>query len=237
MIKIIQKPSAHFEPRKDKISYIIFHATATKDIDETFYYLIDSQKPNRVSAHYVIDRNGDIYQLVADEYKAFHAGLSNWKTYGLRKGINSLNDASIGIEFQCPEVQGGLGHFTKKQISAGLALTRLLMEKHKIKPECVLGHSDIAPHRKQDPGPHFPWRIFGRAGMGTWTDKIEPSHSKLLAQSLEKLLAKIGYPTNYGKEVCIQAFKRHYMPHAQINGKETLRALKKAACLNEVLKN
>ena len=81
MIKIISCPSPNFENRKDKISFLILHATATRNLEHTFSFLIHSQKPKRVSAHYVIDRNGLIYRLVDDDKRAFHAGLSNWKGY------------------------------------------------------------------------------------------------------------------------------------------------------------
>ncbi len=233
MIKIISCPSPNFENRKDKISFLILHATATRNLEHTFSFLIHSQKPKRVSAHYVIDRNGLIYRLVDDDKRAFHAGLSNWKGYGRKTGRNSLNDASIGIEFQCAVHEGELQGFTKKQINAGLELCRLLMEKHKIEPKNVLAHSDVAPNRRKDPGLHFPWRIFGKAGIGLWTDRTAPKSRGLLSLPLDKILSDIGYPMNYGKEINIIAFKRHFMPHAKPDASVTKRILKKATALLE----
>ncbi len=234
MIKIIQYPSPNFEERKDKISYLIIHATSTRNLEHTFSFLVHSQKPKRVSAHYVIDRDGTVYQLVPDEKKAFHAGLSNWNNYNHKKRTISLNDASIGIEFQCSTQNGELQRFTKKQINVGLKLCHFLMEKYKISPRNVLAHSDIAPNRRKDPGLFFPWRTFGKAGIGLWTDRTSPKKETLLKLPIEKILSAIGYPMNYGKETNIIAFKRHFMPHAKMDASISKRIIKKAATLMEV---
>lgn len=152
--------SPHYNERKKTIRMLVLHATATGTLDETFSYLIDSVAPNRVSAHYVIDRNGQIYQLVPDEKRAWHAGISWWPDMG-----DDINDVSIGIEFQCPEKNGQLGGFTKKQIKSGTFLCRYLCDRYQIAPKNVVGHSDIAPDRKKDPGKQFPWEIFVMAGL------------------------------------------------------------------------
>ncbi len=152
--------SLHYDARTGPIQMLVLHATATRNLAQTWSYLIDSKAPNRVSAHYVIDRDGTIYQLVADDKRAWHAGVSTWPGMG-----NDINGVSIGIEFQCPVKAGALGGFTQKQVAAGIRLCRLLCNMYKIAPENVVGHSDIAPGRKQDPGILFPWERFVEAGV------------------------------------------------------------------------
>ncbi len=160
-MKIHELSSPHFDERSGPIRAIILHATATKNLEETFSYLIASQAPHRVSAHYVIDRGGKIFCLVAPQKRAWHAGKSFWPGLG-----ENLNDCSIGIEFQCPVLKNGqLGGFTKKQIQRGLQLVRQLVCDFQIEPKYVLGHSDVAPERKIDPGVRFPWEEFVAAGV------------------------------------------------------------------------
>lgn len=155
-MKIIHKPSQYFNERKCPIDMLVLHATATPDLEKTFGYLIDAIGPAPVSAHYVIDRDGTIYQLVDESKRAWHAGVSRWG-----KITEDLNSHSIGIEFQCPAVSDTeLGTFTSEQIESGLLLCQEIIERHHI-PLCnVVAHSDIAPERKIDPGCHFPWDKF-----------------------------------------------------------------------------
>ena len=233
-MKIIQRPSPNFDDRKAPIRYLIFHATALDTLEETFKALIDSKEPNRVSAHYVIDRDGSIYQLVADDKKAFHAGVSDWAFTNQGKAIKSLNDFSIGVEFQCPAKGDGLGGFTKAQIKSGIELSRSLIKKYGILPQHVLGHSDIAPHRKQDPGIFFPWRTFAKAGIGIWP-KERTLKKSTLKRPLADLLMRIGYPVAFGIDENIIAFKRHYMPKAKMTKKPSLRIIRRAGILAEEL--
>ncbi len=157
-MNIIKQPSAHFEPRTVHPDTIVIHATATDTLADTFKYLIHSVAPNRVSAHYVIDRDGTVYALVDESQAAWHAGVSSWN------GHTDMNNRSIGIEFQCPAVgERELGDFTPAQIAAGISLCRDIMRRHQIAITNVVGHSDIAPGRKFDPGYHFPWAEFKAA--------------------------------------------------------------------------
>lgn len=159
-MKIIEKPSTHFNERLLPIDMIVLHATATDTLAQTFYYLIEKEDNNRVSAHYVIDRDGTIYRLVPDDKRAWHAGVSLWD------GQTDNNSRSIGIEFQCPVVgDESFAAFTEEQIQAGLALCRELMQKYHILPHNVVAHSDIAPTRKVDPGRTFPWERFFAEGL------------------------------------------------------------------------
>lgn len=233
-MKIIKRPSPNYGKRNTKIKYLIFHATALDTLEKTFDVLIGSKEPNRVSAHYVIDRDGTIYQLVDDDKKAFHAGISDWSSINSGRAIKSMNDCSIGIEFQCPLLKGKLSGFTKAQVKSGIELSRFLMNKYQIKRQNVLAHSDIAPHRKQDPDILFPWRTFALAGIGIWPKGKEPKKSTL-KRPLAELLMMIGYPLIFGIDENIIAFKRHFMPRAHINERPSLTVIKRAAVLVEEL--
>lgn len=158
---IIQKPSMHFDERQSSISMIVFHATATKSLEETFSILIDKEEKPRVSAHYVIDRDGAIYQLVDESKRAWHAGVATWG-----KIKEDLNSCSIGIEFQCPATgEQTFNEFTIAQIKTGIILCADIMKRYHIKPKNVVAHSDIAPGRKFDPGMTFPWEMFWFSGL------------------------------------------------------------------------
>lgn len=233
-MKIIKHPSPNCDKRNDRIKYLIFHATALDTLEQTFEILVGSKEPYRVSAHYVIDRDGTVYQLVDDDKKAFHAGISDWAFTNNGKAIKSMNDCSIGIEFQCPFTNGKFSGFTKAQVKSGIELSRFLMNKHRIKRQNVLAHSDIAPHRKQDPDVLFPWRTFALAGIGIWPKGKEPKKSTL-KRPLAELLMMIGYPLIFGIDKNIIAFKRHFMPKAHINERPSLTVIKRAAVLVEEL--
>ncbi|MBE6455821.1 MAG: N-acetylmuramoyl-L-alanine amidase [Alphaproteobacteria bacterium] len=160
-MKIIQKPSTHYNERACSIDMIVLHATATPTIQETFYYLIEKEEQPRVSSHYVIDTDGTIYQLVADDKRAWHAGLGCWGNI-----LEDINSHSIGIEFQCAASgTQSFAQFSDKQIQSGIDLCRELMKKYNIKPFNVVAHSDIAPDRKYDPGRTFPWELFWLNGI------------------------------------------------------------------------
>lgn len=160
-MKIIQRPSTHFDERKSNIDMIVFHATATNSIEETLSIFIDKEDGGRVSSHYVIDRDGTIYQVVPENKRAWHAGVSSWGD--IKEDINSH---SIGIEFQCPALgEKTFVDFSNEQIEAGLKLCADIMKRYNIKPENVVAHSDIAPDRKFDPGQTFPWEIFCNQGL------------------------------------------------------------------------
>lgn len=160
-MKIIEKPSTHFNERACGIDMIVLHATATDTLEQTFYYLIEKEEQPRVSAHYVIDREGTVYRLVPDSKRAWHAGVASWGDIAA-----DINSHSIGIEFQCSAVgEQAFDSFTSAQIESGMALCRQLMEKYQILPKNVVAHSDIAPDRKYDPGLTFPFERFWQAGL------------------------------------------------------------------------
>ena len=147
-LKITQKPSKNLEKLKDRrIKYVIIHYTGMRDQKSAIKRL--QSKVAKVSCHYLISRGGKVYQMVQDQDVAWHAGKSKWG-----KDIN-LNSKSIGIEL----VNKGFESFPNKQVVALIKILKTLKKKYKIKPSYILGHEDISPGRKTDPGPKFPWKI------------------------------------------------------------------------------
>ena len=117
---------------------------------------------SEVSSHYFIKKSGEILSLVPDSYIAWHAGRSSWKNY------KSLNQNSLGIEITNPGHEFGYKNFSKKQISSLLKLSKFLMKKYKISSKNILGHSDVAPDRKKDPGEKFPWKYLAKNKVSLW---------------------------------------------------------------------
>lgn len=214
-MKIIQTPSVHFEPRTEPPTFIILHAISTPPQQSI---AILTQRESGVSAHFYIEPNGTIHELVSPDLKAFHAGISGWEDK------TSLNACSIGIEFQCRQTTGHLfAGFTQKQITAGIDLCHSLMQTYGILARHVLGHSDVAPDRKEDPGVLFPWSTFEKAGIG-----LQPN-ADLPVTDVADRLRQIGYPVQFGTDACIIAFKRHFMPYARLDAEITTAFLKKLA--------
>ena len=150
-MKLIHKfKSPNFNKRESKkIKYLIIHYTALKDCSESIKYLCNKSK--KVSSHYLISQEGDIYNLVSENMRAWHAGISYWKSK------TDLNSASIGIELDySPNHTNNI--FKKKMIKSLINLIIMLKKKYNIHKNNILGHSDISPYRKLDPGPKFPWK-------------------------------------------------------------------------------
>ena len=139
---------------KKKIKYIIIHYTGMKNELSALNRLTDYK--SKVSAHYFIKKNGKILNLVPDLYEAWHAGISNWKN------IQSLNRYSIGVEIQNSGHENFYEKFSIKQINSVKKLLRFLKARYRVNRRNVLGHSDIAPNRKKDPGEKFPWRVLAK---------------------------------------------------------------------------
>ena len=150
-MKLIHKfKSLNYDKRNNKkISFLILHYTALPSITDSIKYLCD--KKNKVSCHYIISQNGKIYNLVDEKYRAWHAGQSAWL---LEKDLNS---ASIGIELDFSTINNN-NKFSKLLIDSLISLLKYLKKKYKIDKKNILGHSDIAPYRKIDPGEKFPWK-------------------------------------------------------------------------------
>lgn len=181
--------SPNYAQRTKEIEYIVVHFTEMT-FEEALAKLID--KNAEVSAHYLIKEDGEIFQLVNDEHIAWHAGKSSWHE------AEALNQNSIGIEID----NLGDREFTEKQMKACIELSQTLMKKYKIPVENFIGHSDIAPSRKIDPGIFFNWKLCAKNGLGIWHNNKEPESSSVLfklgdaserIKQLQKNLRKIGY--------------------------------------------
>lgn len=194
------------------INTIVLHYTDTRDLEETFDIFLRSDR--EVSAHYVLDTNGDIYNLVDPKFRAYHAGVSSWK------GRSNVNHYSIGIEIQ----NGGHNHLQEEdflpefpdiQIQNLLKLLDYLCPKYDIPRANIIGHSDIAPERKLDPGEHFPWETLGEAGFGVWP-KPEVNFDNILL--LQYQLKALGYSIKTDGQMddhtwcVVDSFKRHFYP-------------------------
>ena len=188
--------SPNFENTKRKlnqIKFIIFHYTGMKKESEAIKRLTDIK--SKVSCHYLIKNNGEIIAMVPDLYVAWHAGVSSWKNF------KSLNKHSIGIEISNPGHDYNYKKFSKKQIQSLKRLSQFLIKKYKINQKNILGHSDIAPTRKKDPGEKFPWKYFAKLGIGKWHSlsnqilikKRGKKISLLDKKNFFKNLSKIGY--------------------------------------------
>lgn len=215
-MKIISKPSPNFELKaKRRIKYIIIHYTNLPSIQASLKHLLN--KRNKVSAHYLLDQKGKIYSLVNEKDIAWHAGISSWKADKL------LNKKSIGIELQNTGIAGNYEKFPNQQISQLEKLILELQNKYNISNANILGHSDISPDRKIDPGPKFPWQRLFKNGIGLMP-KIYPSKSKKNTTSneiknLQILLKKFGYNLKVNgfmdKQtlLVLYAFQSHYCPN------------------------
>jgi len=214
--------SPNFDPNKRKskqIKFLIFHYTGMKKESEAIKRLTNIQ--SEVSSHYFIKKNGDIVVMVPDLYVAWHAGKSSWKSF------KSLNKNSIGIEISNPGHENNYLNFSKKQVQSIIYLTKSLFKKYKIKSSNVLGHSDIAPFRKKDPGEKFPWRYLAKFGIAKWhslSKKIlKENRLKIINTNEEKNffknLFKIGYSKKVlNKKTLVSAFQRRFRQEL-INGK------------------
>ena len=179
---------------KNRIKFIIIHYTGMKKESAAIKRLQDPK--SKVSSHYLIKRNGEIINLVPDLFEAWHAGNSSWKHF------KSLNKNSIGIEITNPGHQHGYKKFSKKQIFSLQKLLNILVKKYKIKKKYILGHSDISPDRKKDPGEKFPWEMLAKNNLSFWHNldqkKIKKFRKKNLTTRIDenlflKNLHKIGY--------------------------------------------
>jgi len=213
-------PNFDFKKRKSKqIKFLIFHYTGMRKESDAINRLTNIQ--SEVSSHYLIQRNGAINVMVPDLYVAWHAGKSSWKSF------KSLNKNSIGIEISNPGHEHNYINFKKKQIQSILYLSKSLIKKYKIKSSNILGHSDIAPFRKKDPGEKFPWKYLAKLGVGKWhslSNKIlKKNRMKKIRINEEKIfyksLFKIGYSKKIlNKKTLVSAFQRRYRQDL-INGK------------------
>lgn len=208
--------SANSSVRISKIEYIILHYTEIP-LQDALTRLISAK--SEVSAHYLIKKDGEVLQLVDDYKIAWHAGKSSWKNF------THLNRHSLGIEID----NSGISEFSSIQIESCIELCLYLLNKHNINPARVIGHSDVAPDRKIDPGIFFDWQRLAKHGLGWWHN-LEYSQelaNKILYKfgqegkkiaKLQQDLRKLGYKVNISGKIDIQtnnvirAFQAHFCP-------------------------
>lgn len=225
---IIQKPSPNYDDRSLPVSLLILHYTGMETGEAALARLCE--KDAKVSAHYVVETDGCVFQLVDEDKRAWHAGVSEWA------GETNINSASIGIEIvngghDWRDTDGVLPAYPDVQINALIPLCKAVMARHDIPAMNVLGHSDVAPARKQDPGEHFPWAGLAAAGVGVWPQTIVDDRRVLFGPDLrdrgvsilQSGLAHIGYGARVTgvmdtpTQEVIAALQRRYRPD-QIDG-------------------
>ena len=228
-LKIALNYSPNFYPNKRlkrEIRFIIFHYTGMKSDKAAIRKLTNIQ--SQVASHYFITHTGKIITLVPDLYTAWHAGISSWKDF------KSLNKNSIGIEITNPGHQFGYRKFSKKQINSIINLSKLLIKKYKIDKKNFLGHSDIAPDRKKDPGEKFPWEYLAKKNIGIWHNLKKQKLKKLRKIKCNEItkknflnnILKIGYSKKMRNDIkkreylslVVKAFQRRFRPEL-VNGK------------------
>ncbi len=212
--------------KKNQIKFLVFHYTGMKKELDAIRRLTNIK--SKVSSHYLIKRNGDIILLVPDLYIAWHAGKSYWKNFKL------LNKNSIGIEICNPGHQFNYRKFSNSQIKSLIKLCKFLISKYHIQSKNILGHSDISPKRKMDPGEKFPWQLLSKNQIGIWHSFTKRTLSKCRYKNIDNKiknkffsnLRKIGYSFQYQKKkdkkksliYLIKAFQRRFRQEL-VNGK------------------
>jgi N-acetylmuramoyl-L-alanine amidase len=237
--EVIASPN-HGE-RKDgrRLDLLLLHYTGMETAQGALDWL--TREESQVSSHYFVFEDGRIVQLVPESNRAWHAGKSFWK------GETDINSASIGIEIANAGHPGGLPDFPDVQIGAVVNLCRDIIRRWHIRPERVLGHSDVAPVRKVDPGEKFPWDRLASAGIGHWVEPAPVTGGRFFqrgdggppVEALQAMLALYGYNTPVSGEFCdrtrgdVDAFQRHFRPErvdgiADFSTIDTLHRLLKA---------
>tara|TARA_Y100000591_G_C21585390_1_gene570453 strand:- start:31 stop:750 length:720 start_codon:yes stop_codon:yes gene_type:complete len=232
----VEKMSFNYSPNfylkkrsRRKVKYLIFHYTGMKS--ETAAIRRLTKNSSGVSSHYFIKNNGQVILMVPELYIAWHAGVSSWRK------DKFLNSKSIGIEISNPGHKYGYKNFNSKQIKSIIKLSRKLKKKYKIKKENILGHSDIAPLRKKDPGEKFPWKLLNKKKICLWHNLNQRICNKLRnikindSKKFYRLLFKFGYkPTNnYTDRIKIyKSFQRRFRPQliTSVVDKESCEILK-----------
>ncbi len=189
---------------------LVLHYTGMRSAEEALARLCDPAA--KVSAHYLIDEDGTIHRLVGEDMRAWHAGVSSWR------GETDVNGRSIGIELVNSGHEFGYRRFPDSQMTALERLATEVLSRHPIPPRHVLGHSDVAPGRKSDPGELFDWPRLARAGIGLWP--VEGDEIGDPAGAGDELLVRFGYgigDTVAARTAATAAFQRHFLP-ARIDG-------------------
>ena len=211
-------PSHDARPTAQAVDTLILHYTGMPSCAQALARLCDAGA--KVSSHYLIDEDGTSYALVAEERRAWHVGAARWR------GSGDINGRSIGVELQNPGHEWGLRPFAETQMAALIDLCRGILARHPIPSHGVLGHSDVAPMRKRDPGELFDWARLAGAGVGLWpapdfapssnTPALEPGASGAAVVDLQLALDAFGYEVqgtglyDEATTAAVTAFQRHW---------------------------
>ena len=200
-----ESPNFDDRPANVPVDMLVLHYTGMKSAADALERLCDPAA--KVSAHYFINTNGAVTALVDEDKRAWHVGVSYWR------GHTDINARSIGIELVNPGHEFGCVTFPEKQMAALIKLAKGILKRHAIEARNVVGHSDVAPQRKMDPGELFDWQRLAAAGIGLWfdvmgTDTIEPASDADLAKT-EEWLSTYGYETT-NIPATLTAFQRHF---------------------------
>jgi N-acetylmuramoyl-L-alanine amidase len=221
-MRVIDAPSPNHDdrPAGAPVDMLILHYTGMRSGAAAIDRLCDPAA--KVSAHYVVEEDGRVFRLVPEARRAWHAGISHWR------GLSGLNARSIGIEVVNPGHEHGYRPFAALQMAALCDLCRGILGRHPIPAWNVVGHSDVAPDRKEDPGEFFDWEGLAANGVGLWPRRSGRDDGDALG-----LLGAIGYRTDLPLPVLLRAFQRHWRP-ARVDGMadaETLARLHAVAAL------
>ena len=201
-IRELPSPNWDARPQDMPIDMLILHYTGMPTAQAALDRLRDPAA--RVSSHYVVDEDGAVWRLVDEAHRAWHAGVSFWRGHG------TLNDRSVGIEIVNPGHEWGYRPFPALQMAAVCDLCLGILGRHPIPARNVVGHSDVAPDRKEDPGELFDWPGLAANGVGLWP---APSHPAGAADDVPAALRAIGYGEGELSTV-LRAFQRHWLPGA-----------------------
>jgi N-acetylmuramoyl-L-alanine amidase len=213
---IIEAPSPNFDARTKVPDMLVLHYTGMETGEAALARLCDPEA--KVSSHYLVEEDGRIFRLVPEERRAWHAGVSFWK------GEEGVNHASIGIEIVNPGHDFGYRPFPEAQIDAVIALVADIRSRWQIDDSRILGHSDVAPARKIDPGELFPWKRLAQAGHGIWAE-ADPAPGDPLVEGAEGVgvfalqagLTRLGYDCapsgrfDQATREIVSAFQRHWV--------------------------
>lgn len=219
-MELIDAPSPNHDARGRPVDMIVLHYTGMKTGEEALQRLRDPAA--KVSAHYLIEEDGRIFRLVDESARAWHAGASSWK------GEGEINARSIGVEIVNPGHEFGYREFPDPQIDALVALLKDIRTRHDVAPSRVVGHSDVAPERKTDPGEKFPWARLAAEGLAL-APYVGPPDDGISEKAAWAALGTIGYNLANDRNAVVLAFQRRFCPAALGWG---LDALTRAAALN-----
>lgn len=204
MSEIIDCPSPNFNDRKLPVSILVLHYTGIPEVAASIERLTSLEAP-RVSCHYLVAEDGQILRMVAEDKRAWHAGNSHWRT------IDDVNSASIGIEIQNPGHEWGYRPFPEAQMSALIPLIADIVGRHGITRGNIVGHSDIAPARREDPGELFDWERLARLRLALPRPRKHLTDPHWTDGGFLLALERFGYDVLDGP-AAVRAFQRRFRP-------------------------